>query len=125
SRRKHMLARVLLHVVATAFGVDLTMDLRTGRERGDETLVWRLKIVQHGSVGLALGDLDDARILAANHEPPGVEHLATAGGIERSAIEDDRSALAIRRDFDHARVVCKLERVAVVKTVGHESASCQ
>ena len=107
-RRQHVLARVVLHVIETAVPVDDAMQ--------------RLSDSQ---LPVALHHVDDV-IVVVRHvddreraEPSGVERLAARGGIERTAIQPDRAAVAARVDaYDHGIELAAV-RVVVVEALGH------
>ena len=111
-----MLAGVLLHVIATAHGVDHAANGCAGLKRG----VIAFEDVENLIRLLVLGDLADEQARIGDLQPASVEYLAAAGGIERRAVErDPRAAGRIRRDRDDPRVELVEKGIGVVETVGH------
>src|SRR5215471_13351139 len=77
SRRKHMLSRVLLHMIAPALGVDLTTHKRTCGRQARRSV----KVMQHRA-GVVLRDFSNAHALGADCQPSRIVNLAAAVGIE-------------------------------------------
>ena len=108
-----MLSGVLLHVIAAAGSVDLTMDFRSSPE-----LFWRsFEVVDDASV-CGISDLGDFEIFVFCGNDTGVEDLAAAGWVEGGAVEE-KSWLGIRLKFTYFGFEVVEERVVVVEALGH------
>jgi len=108
-----MLSRVLLHVVATPAGIDRTMN-SSSRSQGLPSEV------QNTAVFLVRDFRNRYFPLVHQHQPAGIVYLAAAGGIKRSAVENDGMfALALNR-FDDLGIEGVKKRVVIVETVSHE-----
>jgi len=106
-----MLTRVLLHMVATAHGIDRAVDLRS-RSQG------RRRKVQYASIFL-VGNFSNGDLLAIGCQHSKIVNLAAAGRIKSSAIEHDgRSAIALK-GFDHASVKVVKKRIVIVEAFSH------
>ncbi len=117
--RQHVLAGVLLHVVATALDIDRAADRKTRLQlRG-----LSFHDVQHVASLLVLRDFHHAQRnrfgSVGQIEPAGVEGLATAGGIKSRAVEHDGCASGRIRHGLHASVELVQEGVGVVEAIGH------
>jgi hypothetical protein len=81
SRREHVLARVLLYVVAPTLFVHPALHRYSGAQRlGNE--------VQDATVLFVL-NISDRQFASINYEFPGIVHLATAGGVKSRPIQHD------------------------------------
>ena len=104
-----MLSGVLLHVVASARGVDGAVD-------GSSLLEHLLDEVEDVAVFI-VRDFSDHDAAVAGGERPGVERLSAAGGIEGRLVEQERSAPADATHFSHARVEGEEVRVGIVQAM--------
>src|SRR5271165_4967432 len=119
--REHMLTRMLLHVVAPAFNVDQTVNAGALLNR---SCIFKnvedLPVVSFRDLGYA------QFIVLISHpgtkNPTRVKDLPSAGGIERSPIQNNGSTrVGIRRgnQIQHFRIKFAKKRVVVVETFGH------
>ena len=79
---EHMLAGVLLHVVAAAGGIHAALDLSSHWER-------RSGKMKDASVFL-IGNLGDGNLLSLGKQHAEIVHLAATGRVKRRAVEHDR-----------------------------------
>ena len=118
-RRQHVLAGVLLYVVAAAGGVDLSVDTGSGLE-----ILHGLDVVNDAAV-FRVGHFSDAEFRVSvrsidGGDPSRVVDLAAAGGIERTAVENQGGTWGVE-DFADFGVEVVKEGVVVVETVGHRN----
>ena len=112
-----MLSGVLLHVVAAAEAVDFGVDVRAGLERGLVEVALGFEVVDDASV-FGVGDFGDFELRVSRCDGAGVVDLASAGGIEGRAVEDERRARGVNDVTDFGVEVVE-EGVVVVEAVGH------
>lgn|SRR5579871_1876075 len=109
-----MLAGVLLHVVATAAGIDLAVDAGSGLQ-----VPYRLEVVDDPSI-FSISDFGDAQLVGGilREDGTGIKDLAPARWIESSAVENDcRSwVLSCLADF---RIEIIEKRIVIVEALGH------
>ena len=108
-----MLSGVLLHVIATAGGVNLAADARSGREIFDRSF----EVVDDSAI-FSVDDFGDAESFGAGFDRAGVENLPAAGGVEGGAVEDEGGA-GISTDLCDFGFEVVEERIVVVEAVGH------
>ncbi len=108
-----MLSGMLLHVVAAAGEIDLAAHARAGLE-----VVRRSFKVVHDASVFEVGDFADFVTDRVGGDDARVEDLASAGGVEGGAVEDDCRALGLWEFFDFGFEVVE-EGIVVVKAVGH------
>jgi hypothetical protein len=104
-----MLSGVLLHVVASARGVDGAVD-------GSSLLEHLLDEVEDFAV-FVIGDFGDGNAALAGGEGAGVERLSAAGGIEGRLVEQERGASADVAHFRDARGEGEEVRVGIVQAM--------
>ena len=112
-----MLSGMLLHVVATACGVNLATDAGSGLH----ILHRRFEVVDDHAV-FGVGDFGDAQlgwvVRIASKDPSRVEDLSAAGGIKGGAVENQCWAWTFRR-LPNFGVEVVEEGIVVVEAVGH------
>ena len=89
--REHVLAGVLLHVIAAAGGVNLAVDAGSGLQGSLVEIALGFEVVDDAAI-FGVGDFGDAELAGARREPSRIVNLASAGGIERGAVENERGA---------------------------------
>ncbi len=111
-----MLARVLLHMVATAPGIDAAADRRSfAHQRGVG-----FQIVNDLTGHFVLGDFVNVQPrggAVGKLDPAGVVNLAAAGGIKRRAVERHGTAAVVAAHGEHAAFKFVQEGIGVVETV--------
>ena len=108
-----MLTGVLLHVVATARGVDLAANAGS-RFQVDRSF----EIVDQLAI-LVLGDFGDAKFgVWVGGDPAGIEDLAAAGRIERRLVENNAGTWGFEHFADFGVEIVE-EGIVVVETRGH------
>src|SRR5215831_16031648 len=105
---KHMLARMLLHVIAAARRINpATNDCSSGE---------RLLCEMEDAAAVLVGNFGDWKFpFVCQHQPADIVHLAAAGGIERRAVENNRAFACTLERFEHGCVESVEERVVVVE----------
>ncbi len=114
-RREHMLARVLLHVIAASLAVDRA----AYRQFRSQPLRITLNEMQHVAGLLVLRHLFHANARRAfRFQPAGVEDLSSAGGIERRPVQRHRERAALAADRHNASFELLEKGVGVVEALG-------
>lgn len=115
--REHVLAGVLLHVIAAARRVNLATDERSGLQGSLVEIALCFDIVDHFAV-FCVSDFGDAELGGARREPSRIVNLASAGGIEGGAIENERRAGRVN-DLAHFGLEVVDEGIVIVEAIGH------
>ena len=112
-----MLAGVLLHVIAAARGVNLAVDAGSGLQGSLVEIALGFDVVDDAAI-FGVGDFGDAELAGGRREPSRIVNLASAGGIEGGAVENERQAGRVS-DLAHFGVEVVEEGVVVVEAIGH------
>src|SRR5215472_8154781 len=110
-----MLARVLLHMIATPGGIDAAVN------RGSRSQ--RLSGEMQDTAVFLVRDFGNRYFpFVSQHQPAGIVNLAAAGGIKRGAIENDGVPAFALNVFDDASIKGVEKRVVVVEASSHKRA---
>src|ERR1041385_4933696 len=93
---EHMLAGMLLHMIAPADSIDSAPHLCSCGK-------WRGSKVQNAYV-FFVRNFCDRDLLVSGTQHAGIVNLASAGGIKSSAVKDDNVLAVSRRRLDHASI---------------------
>jgi hypothetical protein len=107
---------VLLHMVAPALFVD---ESTHGRAR---TECRSLRNEMQDSAIIVLGNLNNPQTLAfasIGGQPSRIKNLSTAGGVERSAIQNQRRTRIYRRHLDKICFKLVKKRIVVIEAFAH------
>ena len=110
-----MLARVLLHVVTAASGVDDAVDARSRLRRQGAIFE-----VMQDAVLFVVENFRDPQLAGRNFDPARIEQLAAAGGIKGGAVEHDRGAVS-GDEFGDLGVKFGEKRISVIEALGHRA----
>src|SRR6266700_273134 len=107
-----MLARVLLHVITTAHGVNAALNRRSfGNRLGGVMKDAALIFISHFDHGYFPFVRED--------EQACIVHLPATGGIKRSTIQHDGVLAFAFHGFNHASIEVVEKRIVIVESLGH------
>jgi hypothetical protein len=110
---ENVLGGVLLHVIAPAGGIDLTVDAGSGLKVSQGSI----EVMDDAAV-FGVGDFGDTKFVVAGEEGAGIVDLASAGGIEGGPVENDGGTRGFEDGVDFGVEVVE-EGIVVVEAVGH------
>ena len=109
-----MLARVLLHMIATPGGIDAAVNRGSHSER--------LSGEMQNTAVIFIRNFGNRYFpLVLELQPSGIVNLASAGGIESRTVENNCVLALALNGFDDAGIEGVEERVVVVEAVSHGS----